>query len=367
MATCAKVYLRQKPITKGRMSLYLDYWPAVRNPHTGRLSRREFLGFYIYAEPKNDIERDYNEAMLTQGELIRCRRQEQVINKQFGFMDRHQEKADFLDYFKKMCKGKPQKWEIVYRHFETFVKGKCLFEEVTVELCTKFREYLLTAHNLRLTHRKLSQNSIAGYFSTFRGLLKVAYRDKLLKENINDYLDKIEWEDVQKEYLTQDELIILAKTPCKIDVLKRASLFSCLTGLRISDIENLTWNNLRIAPDKGPCVRIRTQKTSTEAILPISYEALELCGERGEGKVFKGLTRSMINVPLKHWIEASGIKKHITFHCFRHTYATLQIAAGTDIYTVSKMLTHKSVVTTQIYADLVSSKKRETVDKIKLK
>lgn len=236
-----------------------------------------------------------------------------------------------------------------------------------MELCTKFREHLLTANNLRLTHRKLSQNSIAGYFSTFRGLLKVAYRDKLLKENINDYLDKIEWEDVQKEYLTQDELIILAKTPCKIDVLKRASLFSCLTGLRISDIENLTWNNLRIAPDKGPCVRIRTQKTSTEAILPISYEALELCGERGEGKVFKGLTRSMINVPLKNWIEASGIKKHITFHCFRHTYATLQIAAGTDIYTVSKMLTHKSVVTTQIYADLVSSKKRETVDEIKLK
>lgn len=121
----------------------------------------------------------------------------------------------------------------------SFVKGKCLFEEVTVELCTKFREYLMTAHNLRLTHRKLSQNSIAGYFSTFRGLLKVAYRDKLLKENINDYLDKIEWEERSEEYLTQDELIILANTPCKIDVLKRASLFSCLTDfvsaiLRIS-------------------------------------------------------------------------------------------------------------------------------------
>lgn len=126
-------------------------------------------------------------------------------------------------------------------------------------------------------------------------------------------------EDVQKEYPAQDELIILANTPCKIDVLKRASLFSCLTGLRISDIENLTWNNLRIAPDRSPCVRIKTQKTSTEAILPISFEALGLCGERGEGKVFKGLTRSMINVPLKHWIEASGIKKHISFHCLRHS------------------------------------------------
>lgn len=75
----------------------------------------------------------------------------------------------------------------------------------------------------------------------------------------------------------------------------------------------------------------------------------------------------MINVPLKNWIKEAGIKKHITFHCFRHTYATLQIAAGTDIYTVSKMLTHKNVTTTQIYADLVSSKKRETVGRIKIK
>lgn len=63
----------------------------------------------------------------------------------------------------------------------------------------------------------------------------------------------------------------------------------------------------------------------------------------------------------------AGIQKHITFHCFRHTYATLQIAAGTDIFTVSKMLTHKNVATTQIYAELVSEKKRETVDKISLK
>ena len=75
----------------------------------------------------------------------------------------------------------------------------------------------------------------------------------------------------------------------------------------------------------------------------------------------------MINCPLKKWIKEAGITKHITFHCFRHTYATLQIAAGTDIYTVSKMLTHKNVTTTQIYADLVSSKKRETVGRIKLK
>ena len=130
---------------------------------------------------------------------------------------------------------------------------------------------------------------------------------------------------------------------------------------------NLQWADFGIAPDQGYCIRIRTQKTKTEATLPISHEAFELCGEVGTGKVFKGLSRSMINYPLKNWLKQDKTQKHITFHCFRHSYATLQIAAGTDIYTVSKMLTHRNVSTTQIYAELVSEKKRESANKISLK
>ena len=75
----------------------------------------------------------------------------------------------------------------------------------------------------------------------------------------------------------------------------------------------------------------------------------------------------MINYPLKHWLAEAGIGKQVTFHCFRHTFATLQIAAGTDIYTVSKMLTHRNVSTTQIYAELVNEKKRESANRISLK
>ena len=104
-----------------------------------------------------------------------------------------------------------------------------------------------------------------------------------------------------------------------------------------------------------------------EATLPISYEAYELCGMPDTGKVFKGLKRSMINYPLKNWLKKAGITKPITFHGFRHSYAVIQISLGTDIYTVSKMLTHKNVSTTQIYADLVNVKKRETANKISLK
>lgn len=175
-------------MSKGRISLYLDYYPAIRNPRTGRMSRREHLGFYIYAQPKNSIEQEYNEAIIQKGELIRCRRQEQVINREFGFVDQTQEREDFLAYFKKMCEEKDSKWEVIYRHFENLVKGKCTFGEITVDLCKRFGEYLLTANNLRFEKRTLSHNSCAGYFSTFRRLLKIMYREKLIKENINDYL-----------------------------------------------------------------------------------------------------------------------------------------------------------------------------------
>ena len=158
----------------------------------------------------------------------------------------------------------------------------------------------------------------------------------------------------------------LYKTPCRFPILKAAAIFSSLTGLRISDILQLEWNMIQEYPDGGKCVRIRTEKTETEATLPISEQALELCGEPGTGLVFKGLTRGIVNTHLKEWIASAGITKKITFHCFRHTYATLLLSNGTDIYTVSKMLTHKNVGTTQIYAKIVDEKKRQAANAIKL-
>lgn len=365
--TCTRVSLRQRAIKNDRISLYLDFYPPVRNPETMQMSRREYLGIYIYAHPKNEMEREFNTDMLNKAEAIRCIRTQSLINEEFGFLDKTRQKADFLAYFEKMTHKKDDKWTCVYKHFFKFVQGHCTFGDVTVELCKKFREYLLNANQLKRTKQKVSLNSAAGYYSTFRGLLKIAYRDKWLRENINDYLDKIEPQDVKKEFLTLDEVKQLAATPCDIPVLKSASLFACLTGLRISDILKLRWEDFEIAPDQGYCLRIRTQKTQTEATLPISNEAYELCGEPSTGIVFKGLKRSMINYPLKAWLKKAGITKPFSFHCFRHSYATIQIALGTDIYTVSKMLTHKNVSTTQIYADLVNAKKRETANKISLK
>ncbi len=354
---CTKVTVRQRAIRNDKISLYLDYYPAVRNPETMQMSRREYLGIYIYAKPKNEMERNFNVDMLNKAEAIRCIRVQSLINEEFGFLDKHKMKMDFLAYYRKTLKGKDPKWQVVYAHFANFVQGQCCFGDVNVDLCKRFREYLLNANQLKHTRHKVSLNSAAGYYSTFRALLKIAYRDKLIRENINDFLEKIETNDVKKEYLTLDEIKILSRSECDIPILKSASLFSCLTGLRISDILKLEWEDFTIAPDLGPCMRIRTQKTQTEATLPISYEAYELCGEPSTGKVFKGLSRSMTNYPLKNWLKKAGINKSFSFHLARHSYAVNQLAAGTDIYTVSKMMTHKNVSTTQIYAELVNDKR----------
>jgi len=362
-----RVVLRRRSISKGRQSLYLDYYPAIRDPETMKMKRWESMGIYIYERPRTDIEKEYNYEMLQKAEAIRSIRTQSIINEEFGFIDKHKRNADFLDYFHKIAMKRDLKWLMAYRHFSNFVGGRCVFGDITVELSRKFRDYLLQADQLKLKGRKLSQNTASGYFATYRALLVVAYKNKMLRENINGYLDNIAITDVKKEYLTLEELRELAATPCRTDVLRRASLFSCLTGLRFSDIHKLRWSEIEPASDGGYCMRLRTEKSDTETTLPISNEALELCGERNTEKVFTGLERCMINYPLKEWIKSAGITKHITFHCFRHTFATLQIALGTDIYTVSKMLTHKNVSTTQIYADLVNAKKRESANRISLR
>lgn len=365
MAT--KVRLRRKAITNGRETLYLEFYPPIRCKTTMKLVHKEYLGIYVYQNPQNEIQREYNHEMLYKAEGIQSMRIQSLINEEYGFLDKQRMKSDFLAYFKSIAWKKHQKWQVCYRHFSNFMNGHCTFGEVTVDLVRRFGQYLLTTNQLKFEKKKMKQNSAAGYFSTFRALLKIAYRDKMIRKNINDFLDKIVYEDTKKEFMPLDELKQLANTPCEIPVLRKASIFACFTGLRLSDILQLEWEHIIPASDGGYCMRIRTEKTETEATLPISDEALEFCGERGEGKVFKGLQRGMAQHPLRRWIKKSGIQKHITFHCFRHTFAPLQIAMGTDIFTVSKMLTHKNVSTTQIYAELVNEKKRESANKISLR
>ena len=209
--------------------------------------------------------------------------------------------------------------------------------------------------------------TVAGYWSTFRAVLHTAYREHKIMENPNGFLDRIDTIPTEKEHLSKDELVKLANTPCDYPILKIAFLFACLTGLRKSDIKQLTWENIQPYGDGGMYVTLRMQKTKELVNNPISDEALELIGERGTGIVFNGFTDKLTQTPLKNWLKAAGITKKISFHCSRHTFGSLQVDAGTSVYTVQHMLGHKNVETTQIYANMADESKRESVNRITLK
>ena len=366
MQFCKTVTLRTRPIKNGMLSYYLDFYPGYRDVVTMKTIRHESLGIYIYADPQNKREKDFNERMTEKAEAIRCRRFESVVNERYDFFDKSKMQGDFLDYFNRVLKNKDPKWKFVYEHFKYFVGGKCRCEEVDFDLCNNFRTYLLTAKNLR-NSKPMFINSVAGYWSTFRGFINIAYRDKMIRTNPNDFLEKIPTVPVNKESLTLQELRKLYKTPCEIDVLKRASIFACLTGMRRSDIINLKWEDVKTYADGGRYVEFYAQKTKARNIIPISEEAYKLISKDRKcinGKVFEGFEIIMAQHPLKSWLRKAGIKKRITFHSFRHTFASLQVELGTDLYTVMQLLAHKSVTTTQIYACHADPKRRETATRI---
>lgn len=362
--SAVKVSLRKRTLPSGKITLYLDFYPAIFNAQTGKMSRREYLGIYLNPKPRTPEEREVNKKKLLAAEGIRSTKELELLNSAYGFVDRGVPREDFLAYFHSKLDGHNQKWIRVYDHFKNFCDGKCQMKDITVDYCNAFRTYLLNANQLKHPNLKLKRNSASGYWSTFRGFLAIAWREKKIRENVNEYLDSIDAIETHREFLTQEELDLLAATPCVSPVLKAASLFSCLTGLRFGDIRDLKWENFATYPDGGHCIRITTEKTETSSSIPVTDEAYLLCGPKGRGTVFKGFTYALVQKELDNWIKAAGIEKHITFHCFRHTNATLLLNNGTDIYTVSKMLTHKNVSTTQIYTEVIDDTKRKAAESI---
>lgn len=377
-----KVKLLQKSISKGRKSLYLDFYPAIPHPATGESTRREFLKMYIYEKPRTAIDKQHNAEQLKLAEAIRQKR-ENELNKPEIYNEYEKEQLrkkklgeiDFVEYFRKVAKKRKgsnrSNWMSALTYLENFAGGKVKFADVNVKFLEEFKDYLLTTQSVKSTKKKetLSQNTAVSYFNKVKATLRQAFKEEVIQTDLGGRVESIKVEETRREYLTLEELNKLAQTECADGTLKRAALFSALTGLRFSDIEKLTWGEIEHVEGQGYFIKFQQQKTKGIETLPISDQAYQLLGEsqKSASKVFDGLkSASYHRAALKEWLAAAGITKHITFHCFRHTYATLQMFAGTDIYTVSKMLGHRELKTTQIYAKVVDEAKRRATDKIKL-
>ncbi len=383
MAT--KVSLRHKEISKGRRSLYLDFYPPIPHPETGEPTRREFLKMYIYEKPKTPVDKQHNAETLQIGESIRQKR-ENFLNKPEIYSQYEKEQLRlnelgeqcFIEYFTKLADKRKasnhDNWVSALNYLDAFANGSLKFADLNQKNLEDFKEYLLTTKSKRSSKTKLSQNSAVSYFNKVKATLKQAYQDGILQHDLNAKIKPIQTAETRREHLTLEELNKLVKTPCNNPLMKRASLFSALTGLRFSDIQKMTWGELEYINGQGYFLNFDQKKTKGIEILPISAQAYSFLEGAENPKdmpqdkpVFDGLKYSAYhNKHLFQWIGAAGITKDITFHNFRHTFATLQLFSGTDIYTVSKMLGHKDLKTTQVYAKVVDEAKRTAANKIKL-
>jgi integrase len=263
---------------------------------------------------------------------------------------------------RKASKSNHENWLCVYQHLVKFTEGRCTFGMINEGFIKEFRDYLLFRTGL-------ARNSAQGYFAKFKAAIRIAFENNHLSENHAERVRGIKPAETQREFLTIEELQTLADTECEIPVLKHAALFSALTGLRFSDVAKLLWSEVQHSELEGHFIRFKQQKTKGVETLPISDQAYSLLGESGQPgeRVFPDLNYSQrLNRKLSDWMKRAGITKRITFHCFRHSFATIQLSLGTDIYTISKLLGHRELKTTQIYTKIIDKTKREAVNRIRL-
>ncbi len=345
------VTLRERKLKTGRVKLYLDIYQNGK-----RYS--ESLKLYYAKNTPTELKRTILEAAKKR----KTEREMELINNEFGLQQVKRKEGSFIKYFENVTQLKKDAKKGYFSYRSTLLKLKAFaqdkdisFREVDEDFIERFKIFLL---------EKVKVNTANSYLNKFSAVLYKAVREKIISYNPTAGLKRPQREEKERVYLTEEEIQNLIAAPCdKIDV-KRAFLFSCFTGLRISDIQKLTWNEIR----EGK-IHFMQKKTGGFEYIPLSDTAKNILYPSNDsniiplptGRVFNLSSKGRVNMALKLWTIKAEIKKHITFHTSRHTFATLALTKGADLYTVSKLLGHKNIATTQIYAQIVDQKLNEAM------
>ena len=374
--------IRFKQLSNGNQSIYLDYYTGDvirKENYVGGKRKYEFLKLYLIPERTRE-DKAKNEVTLALAKAIQSKRIVEVQNDAHGFQNTNKSRVNLLDYLENIGKQSAEQGSRNYartvlntvRALKLFRGDYIAFRDVDKEFLSEFTDYLrqmpkASKYGVLKTGGRLSANSVVSYYGTLRTAINRAYKEGIITVNPTkefDFASKVRQEPSRREYLTIDELKTLINTECRHEIVKRAFLFSCLCGLRVSDIRKLRWCDLQRSGGRVR-IEITMQKTKEPLYLPISDEALKWLPERGEANdsdfIFPLTHEGTVNDTLQHWAKVAGITKHISFHVARHTHATMMLTLGADLYTVSKLLGHKNIATTQIYAKIVDKKKEEAI------
>ena len=363
------VRLREKELANGVRSLYLDIYVNGKRSY-------EFLKLYLIPET-NPQAKVQNENTMRAANTIKLNRILEITNNKAGLKNTSiRAKILLKDWMETFRQAQEQKGVKDQKLIHNTVHALTAYN-INVAMRDVNRDYIIGLTNfLRNDYRsprgkKLKDYSVINYLGCLRNALNMAVREDVIADNPIMKLsaqDKVKAPESQREYLTVEEVQQLEATDSPYPHIKQAFLFACYTGLRCSDVRSITWG--KIVKD-GEKYRLHTVmfKTKRPFYIPLSKKAMQWMPERGdktdEDLIFENIPVQVnTKLYLQPWLDKAGITKPITFHCSRHTFGTMMLTLGADIYTTSKLMGHTKVEVTQIYAKIVNKKKDDAVSLI---
>jgi site-specific recombinase XerD len=273
------------------------------------------------------------------------------------------------------AKGTADRYETSLKHTQAFLKWKYKVDDINIEGIN--HEFIMSYDFYLRSERKCANNSTVKYMKNFKKIILMCIDNGWLhKDPFIKYKPKVKI--VARHYLTKEELETMAvKTysSLRIEQVKDIFIFCCYTGLAYIDVKQLKRSEIIKGIDGQQWIFTTRQKTDTASRIPLLTQALEIikkyenhpeCAD--QDKVLPVLSNQKMNSYLKEIADVCGINKELTFHIARHTFATsVTLANGVSIESVSKMLGHKNMRTTQHYAKILDSKVSEDMQLLKLK
>ncbi|PIE50509.1 MAG: hypothetical protein CSA38_02615 [Flavobacteriales bacterium] len=314
---------------------------------------RETIKDVVFEPTDTKDERKQKERVVNH---IKSQLEIELGNSKHGLVSRKLQKGNFIDYFKQLGSKKTNKtkiaWDNTLKHLIEFQGKKITFENISISWIENFIEYL--------KKEGLSNNSIVTYFNKVNATLNQAVKEKIILENPIKYIDKPKKVETEIIFLTNEEVQEIIETDFWNNEVKNAFLFSCYTGLRVSDIMNLQWKHI-----ENKKIQIVQKKTKNIVYIPLNQNAINILELQKHNKEFVfnlSEHHSSINRTVKKLIKRTGIKKKVHFHCARHTFATLLVSSGVNIFTISKLMGHKDIKSTLVYAKVIDKEKQKAVD-----
>lgn len=359
--------LRQRTLADGRVSLFIDH--AVNGKH-----EYEFLKLYLLPETSEKIRRENARTLRKAEEIIHEKCEALIEDKAESVKNLDKSCILLCDYIDILITRYKERGMNTYKCLITARKALEIFSpgcrlcDIDKKFCIAYRDWLLSYCSPR-TGRPLAKKTAFSYFWQLADILSNAIYMGYIKNNpwkLLETSDKMTEPPTTRDFLTIEEVEILEKTPYRHENIRRAFLFCCFCGLRISDMLNLRWQNISRSGDTV-MLSFMMKKTAKPISVPLSSKAIGYLPERGDALsdslIFAGLPcENSIRLHLKKWAKQCGICKNIHFHMSRHTFGTMLITAGVDLYTASKMLGHSDVRATQVYAKIIDRKKAEAMD-----